>query len=860
MAARRLPGILYSFFNIIKRIFSLANPLMNFTLRLPLPVLTLAALHSLSSPASGQTDPRSPEPGFEAEASRLSEEEVVDLESYVVKGSSLESSALPTDRLADSLFGPHRSALETPRSFSVLPKEILEAAVIRGLGDLSRVSTSADTPNTFGLPSLPRIRGQEGEIFQNGLRRIGGNNGFGLPISFNSVERIDVVKGPATPVLGPTRRVGGYVDLHTKRPNLLRTEGSVAVEYGSYESFRSVIDASVVLDEGRSALRVSWERLDADSFYDFVETDSDSLYLAYTFRPSEDLRLALNAEYYEADYSDNAGWNRVTQDLIDNGVYITGTGVSPVTGAVPGPNAVISPGKRVNRDGSVETIPATVKLERDRVLTDPLDFSEAKTFLLQAEIEATLFPGLTLTNRSHFQTLEKDQVNQNSFVEIIDDLHVVENRSEVASNFDFALGGLAASSQSVSGIDLRYQEVKAFSQFLTEADNPIDLTAPVETRRIGPEAIARRFGIAEEELGARGLVELRPNVFVSPAVNHDIDGDGSGDFGISDTNETELYQLGLFHQHDIQFADKWSLLAGSRFDLHHAQGEDPAAPDGFSVSDKITEEQGAFNASLNFAPSYRSNYYLTYNYSQSFNSALGGGLTLDPDSGELKSEDFAIDSELVEVGAKRALLDDRLFLSLAGYYQTRSERNRDGTVSDLKVTGAELEAIYQPSESLYALFGASWMDARFDDEPVFQGTRRIEDAFDDSRPDIIEGAGIGSPNFTVFPPADHEFPGLPDVTLNGLFSYTHKSGFGVVANAQWESEQNLDVLGRVVIPDQFSANGTLFYRAKRFEVRLDVLNLTDEENFSPVFNGFFGADLVFPEEPRRFQASATYKF
>ncbi len=50
------------------------------------------------------------------------------------------------------------------------------------------------------------------------------------------------------------------------------------------------------------------------------------------------------------------------------------------------------------------------------------------------------------------------------------------------------------------------------------------------------------------------------------------------------------------------------------------------------------------------------------------------------------------------------------------------------------------------------------------------------------------------------------------------------------------------------------------YRQPRYELCLDVVNATDEENFPPIFNGYFGADLVFPEEPVRFRLSASYRF
>lgn len=863
----------------------------------PSPLRCLCLLLSVTSVSAQPNEPE--------EADRP----VARLETLTVEGQP-EVSAGTSSEIADSLYGPHRTALEAPRAISVIPKGILDAAVIRDLDDLARVSTNTDTPNTFGLPSLPRIRGQEGEIFQNGLRRVGGNNGFGLPISFNSVERIDVVKGPPTPVLGPTRRVGGYVDLITKRPDLDAFEGTLTAEFGEYDHLRTVVDLSAPIEPGKSAVRISWEHLDEDSFYDFVETESDSVYLAYANQLTPKVRLDLNAEYYRADYSDNAGWNRVTQDLIDNGTYITGTGISPVyndaltapapIGGVPqpisfadgssslgeyiqsnytevsgifvpnagvtplnptpGPRAVIAPGFRVNPDGTIVQIDPEVQLDRSRVLTDPQDFSEAETFIAQSTVTLDLTDDTRLTNRTHFQSLTKDQVNQNSFVEVIDELYVINNRTEYAADFDFDFGRFELENRTVSGLDLRFHHVQAFSQFTTEADNPIDLTAPVDTRRIDTAAVAQQIagaGNTPVMLGQVGLVQLRPGVFVSPAFNYDLDNDDNGDFRISDTNETDIYQLGLFHQHDFRLTEQWSLLAGGRLDLYHLYGVDPAPPPGQApVDDSITQMQGAANLSVNFQPIEAQNYYVTYAYSQSLDSALGGGVTLDSDTGQFNEEAFDIDSHLIEGGAKYSLFDDRLFLSVAGFYQTRSEPQFTGGSIDLDVKGAEFEAIFQPTSGLFGLFGVSYIDARFNDDGIFQGTRRIEDAFDDSSPGIIDGTAIGSPNFTSFS-GNPRFPGLPRWNLNGLVSYTHPIGLGATLSGAWESEQNLDINGRVVIPAQFTLNTAIFYRHERFEVRLDVFNVTDEENFSPVFNGFFGADLVIPEEPRTFQLSLS---
>lgn len=757
---------------------------------------------------------------------------IVKLDKFTVQGASENATALPTEAVATSLFGPGLSILETPRSVDVLSKEVLREAGVRGLGDLVRLSPNTDTPDTFGVPSLPRIRGQEGEIFQNGMRRDGGNNGFGLPISFNAFDRIDVVKGPATPVLGPTQRVGGYIDLRTKQPALDQPAGEFTLEAGSWDYYRGVLDFSSPINPGRSGLRLSWEHVNANSFYDFVLTRTDSVFVAYANKLNDRVRLDLNAEYFKARYSDNGGWNRPTQDLIDNGNYITGIGISPVTGAIPGPGAVISP-------------TGVVKLSRSRVLTDPGDFSKAETFVAQAALEVKISPETSLTNRTFFQTLKKDQVNQNSFVEIIDEDYTIENRTELSRSFDFNFGGMNLGNRSVSGLDLRFHHVVGYSQFNTEADAPIDLTAPIATRRI-PNTTVLQLN--------PGLPQLRPGVFVSPGFSY------GGRFATSDTNETDHFQAGLFHQHDFRFSDRWSALVGGRIDFHDVDVRDPIPPTGFTAaSDSISETQGAGNFSLVFAPTKQSSLYATYSYSESTSNALGGGFTLDG-NGKIPKERFNTQSELVEIGAKYSLLKDTLFLSTAAYHQTRDLRNRDGSNSKLNVQGVEAALTYRPNRNVFGVFGVSYADARFDNQVVFQGTGSINDAFNNSRPDLIRGTGIGSPRFAAFPAADHRFPGLPRVSVNALARYAFDNGLGGSVGGVWTGEQNLDVLGRVVIPSQITINAAVFYRQPRYEVRLEVLNATNEKNFATIFNGYFGADLVMPLEPARFRFSATYRF
>jgi len=72
----------------------------------------------------------------------------------------------------------------------------------------------------------------------------------------------------------------------------------------------------------------------------------------------------------------------------------------------------------------------------------------------------------------------------------------------------------------------------------------------------------------------------------------------------------------------------------------------------------------------------------------------------------------------------------------------------------------------------------------------------------------------------------------------------------------------LDYLQTVFIRDQHTLNLNARYRfTPQLSARIDVFNATDQDNWSPVFEGgYFGATLAFPSQPRHARLSVDYKF
>ncbi|MBU3023076.1 TonB-dependent siderophore receptor [Aestuariibacter sp. A3R04] len=760
----------------------------------------------------------------------LMAQQVSDIEVVEVKGTQQALDTLnPGGNTLKGIFGDGLSVADTPRAVTSLSAEAIAALNINDLHDIVKAAPNAYASSGFGTPSLPSIRGQLGELFQDGIRRQGGNNGFGLPLSFNSVEQIDVVKGPSPVLFGSTQRNGGFVNLQTKLAPLSDSRGKVTLRAGRWDQYSAQLDYGTALQEGKSGIRLSAEYLDHGSFYDFAERESTNLFVAYRYAPSDVLTWSISAEYYDTDYPDNAGINRPTQDLIDNGIYITGQGVQANGSTVPGAGAIVSP-------------MGEVVIPRNRVFTHPDDVNGAETTVIRSNLEYQLADNVAIRNITYYQYLEREEIAQNSFVEIIDGADTFENRTELDYQW-------SDKQLTTVGFALRYNDVLGYSQFTTEADNPIDLTGPISNRVIS----------LTDAQKAR-LVELRPGVFVSPGAQYDVDGDGKGDFNLSDTTDSASWQTGLVFQQRSTWTEKFSTIGGIRIDYYDVAARDPLAPEGVeAASDNYSDTLTSYQLSAVYKLTEDVNFYAAFSESDATSNSMAGGTVLGGDN-EIDPLNFATENTLYEIGVKYAP-QSYWYAEAALFDQTRSLRNRDGSNSGVKTQGFELQVFYQ-ADDVWINAAYSYLDARFDDAAAFQDTAQVTDVFDSSRPDIIQGSGVGSPSFAAFPASDSRVQGIPPQIVSINVGWKAADDFQVGASALYTKSFPLDFLQTVHIRDQYTIDLNADYEVTDdLRVRLDVINVTDEENWQPVFEGgYFGATLVMPNVPRHAQLTMQYAF
>ena len=111
------------------------------------------------------------------------------LDEIVVNGIKRGDLILPTTVVSSSAYGLDLGVMDTPRNNSLISKAQLDALNIQNPGGFSYLTSSSYADAAFGQPNVPRIRGQYGDIFYNGMRDPFTLNGYGAPISFNTYPK-----------------------------------------------------------------------------------------------------------------------------------------------------------------------------------------------------------------------------------------------------------------------------------------------------------------------------------------------------------------------------------------------------------------------------------------------------------------------------------------------------------------------------------------------------------------------------------------------------------------------------------------------------------------------------------------------
>lgn len=779
-----------------------------------------------------------------------------DLDEIVVHGIKRSELILPTMQTSGAVYGIDLGVMDTPRNTTVISQAQLDALKIQNPGGFSYLTSSSYSDASFGVPNVPRIRGQYGDVFFNGMRDSFTLNGYGAPISFNSVESIDIVKGPASVQAGPGQGVGGAIDITTKMPSLTRSSVAFDVEADTQQKRLASVDLGGPLTQSTAA-RVSITSNDSGSYYYGMFFHQQAVYAALLAQLTPRYSALLTFDFLDTRYRENDGANRVNQEFINNGAYLTG---APPADTIKG---FLTP---------VDLSGATIQLN-DRIIIEEPPGTDAHAQGIKAQLIQTInvSDAFSIVNNTFYDYLNRYNQIMAYYADTARNSFTVENKTDF--RFRFSGGRL---SQAVDvGFTWRYAHVWDVQNFINEPVSAYDLSGnPLSW--IFPSSLQGPSGA----------------FLYTAAFNHIQWGSpGRNRSFLNDSAISNLQDGAVFLEHRLVFSPTWSVLYGLRGDLVQLNYADPLG--GSGLYDGLPQQAATAwyglhngNVSVVCSPTPRVSAYLTYNNAQYVLPTGNDGAIST--WGEPPTNQLRQDTALEELGAKFNLFDQALFISSAIFHQTRAEPTGVGTLSTLAhIKGAEVELNFQPNPWFFATASYSYIHTILDTADGFYNFP--------AEPGLnIDGAG----NLAAFKPGQSFLdPGVPQHLINVLVNYKHASGVGAQVNLQvtgpidttqagylnlaaTNANAAANGLGTLVgprgtvplsvvgangyynppqIPWQYTLNAALFYSWEHYQFRLSVYNVTDQHNVVNAFP-YFGNDFLTRVPPTSFDFRFSARF
>ncbi|EJM64237.1 TonB-dependent siderophore receptor [Pseudomonas sp. GM50] len=192
------------------------------------------------------------------------------------------------------------TSLETPASVESLTGEQVRSRGDRSVQDAVSRSTGISrtgTPGDGGTSLSARGFTGQGSVMQlfDGNRMYSGMGTVTFPVDTWSVERVDVLRGPASVLYGEGA-TGAVVNVIPKKPFEGEIENHVRLGYGSYDSQQQAFDSGGSLSDTLS-YRLNLNRLRSNGWVDRGDSSSDFISAALRWQATDDLAFTLAHDY-----------------------------------------------------------------------------------------------------------------------------------------------------------------------------------------------------------------------------------------------------------------------------------------------------------------------------------------------------------------------------------------------------------------------------------------------------------------------------------------------------------------------------------------------------------------------------------
>lgn len=734
-----------------------------------------------------------------------------------------------------SLFGFDQKLEDIPRSISVADAETMLRYGVKTVNDIVTVSSGSFTGSYFGIAGSVFLRGDIGDNFFRGFRRVENRGNFQTPVA--ATDHIEVVKGPPTPYYGGGR-VGGFLNFIPKSTRsesakwLEKATGKVTLTYGSYDEKRAGGEVGLPFKMGthRAGVYTFFEAEDSHSFYKGVANRYKLGQVSFDLELSPKLRLVYGFQGFNNQGTQNIGWNRVTQQLVDEQLYLAGrplinlsrNGYDIRDGDIP-PGTLTSFAFRQNMSGpffgNANTAalysldPATVKLVKlplNRIMIDAGDFSRATTATAYFDVNYDVNSNVNFVNQTFM-----DWMNHQKF-----------------SSYGFGAGYRPWTIENKTTGKFEYRP----SKWMT-------------TRSIGGFSFRKVTVSAGEERNDFQVVDRR-DLSVGATPNDRFAGPYNSGSRISyQYFQTGNYtDAGLFWLTDLMFYNKLGVTAGVRFDRY---SPDFTGRNFGETNTRATATQNAttYNASVSYHLPYKLTPYFTVANSRFLDLGQGNEIAYS----QVKDGTFIQSSNLYEGGVKTSW-GQKLFASASFFRQKRASYNKQTLSADYyRTTGAEFEARSYLFRRLSLSGALTWQKPEQLNIPFLLGIPPALLGIDPVK--AYGGRFIGDASiFGLKAP----FPvgGQPRVVFSPFATVNVTKNAGFTLGTSWVSSVKTGYVSSVKLPSYALTRGSVFYVRGKNQINLAINNMFDKVYFQSQF--LFWDVFIKPGALRT--ASLTYTF
>ena len=793
---------------------------------------------TLSTTPSGETD------GETADGKKKTAEMVVI--------SERDKAGLLEQQPSDLLFGIDKPLLETARSATFVSDDTLDAYGVTTVNDLASVSPGTFTASFYGVEGAVNVRGLLAETYFHGFKRIENRGTYQTPLG--STSRVDILRGPPTANFGPGK-VGGSMNLEPKTAKiseeagyLTELTGEVSGTFGSYDKKNGSFQAGIPMSFGNTdgGLYVYGEIEDSGSFYNGIDPEHQLLQLTGDFDMNNGWSFKMGGMFYHSDgYVQTPGWNRLTQDLIDNGTYTTGqnTGLTDSNG-----NGYLDAGElpagglgyyppyyfgvaEVYRQ--LDTGVGTTHLSPHDVYISDRDFSETYTVTLFGDLVHKYDDGSQLKFQLFFDSLGNER---------------------------FVSYGFPADYEAYTG-EARVSYSGSFAPDLAFVPFTLDYNVGVSNRYYS--------AIKKESYNYGGIALDRRDLSVGATPTDTLGSpfDAGSGYGWDNNVESTWNDAGIYAMLDSNLGNAIDITLTGRYDWYAAESVDRGTLCYCTPGHQYNDDGKFTYSAMAMVPlPYGFRPYVTY----AKTSAIEFGQVGDVAPSNLANGSWLSDGDLTEVGIKLEAFDGILTGSVAAYRQHRTIFDTvSGSVDKTEGKGVELEMRYLATDNLSFTFAGNAQQTKilgsynafyyfrpedFGLDPIdyYGGALAVYD--------FSDMAGFTGNSYYAGEIEDRR---IPEIVASLFATYTTDQyswgQLGATAGVKYVSETAGLSANPVHYPDYYLVQASAFADFYDWKVQLNVNNLFDEEYFTPL-QDLYGDIAALPGKGREWRVTATYRF